>query len=51
MSEHDFGLFKLVFDDENGEAFAYVGVEFDHEPDEPDYELVHDFVWEEDEYE
>ena len=53
MSEFDFGLFKLVFDDEKGEAYAfkvnqYEDGDFDIDP-EPEYELVHDYVYEEDE--
>lgn len=35
-SEFDFGPFKLVFDDDKGEAFAYKNLDY-----------VHDFVYEE----
>lgn len=37
MSEFDFGPFKLVFDDEKGEAFAYKRLS-----------EIHDYVYDED---
>lgn len=39
MSVYDFGEFKLVFDDEKGEAFAYKQL---------DLEQIHDYVYDED---
>lgn len=40
--EYDFGPFKLIFDDEKGEAFAYKKL---------DPELIHDYVHDEEGYE